>query len=403
MLWSLISIAFRELRRNILRSFLTSLGIIIGVASVITMVTLGHGATEKIKRQIESLGTNLLLIRPGQMFRSHGGVRGKAIPFTLADCSAIQREISGIEAVAPVAGETIHAIYGNKNWETTVTGSTDDFLVARDWPVSEGREFSISEVRAGKAVCIIGHTVFKELFRGEDPLGKVIRLGKQPFRVIGILASKGESPFGSDRDDIILIPIKAYHRRIAGNTDVTRIYVSVLNGEDVSFVKREIEKLMRQRRGIRRGEVDNFYVRDMKELASILSGTTSAMTSLLGIIAAVSLLVGGIGIMNIMLVAVTERVKEIGIRMAIGALPRDILIQFLIESVVLSCLGGVGGVVLALIMSAWLAKVLLVPLILDFKIICISFFFSALVGIFFGYFPARRAAALNPIEALRYE
>ena len=397
-------IALRELRRNLLRSFLTSLGIIIGVASVITMVTLGNGATEKIRRQITSLGTNLLMIRPGQMFRGHGGVRGQAIPFKLSDCDAIKREISGIEAVAPVSGETIHIIYGNKNRETTVTGTTNDFMDARDWPLMSGRRFTMGELRSGKAVCILGSTVLKELFdTGEEPLGKIIRLGKQPFKVIGILSSKGESPFGSDRDDVILVPIKAYHRRIAGNTDVMRIYVSVEEGENIESVKEEIERLMRQRRGVRRGEVDNFYVRDMKELARVLSGTTSAMTSLLGIIAAVSLVVGGIGIMNTMLVAVTERVKEIGIRMAVGALPKDILIQFLVEAVVLSCLGGIGGIVVALLLSVWLSKLLLVPLILDIKIITISFLVSSAVGVFFGYFPARRAAMLNPIEALRYE
>lgn len=396
-------IAIRELRRNLLRSVLTSLGIIIGVASVITMVTLGSGATEQVRQQIASLGSNLLTVRVGQAARGHGGARSDAPPFSLSDATAISHEIHGIEAVAPIASSSIQVIYGNRNRLTSVFGTTNGFIEVRDWPISNGREFTEGEERAGKTVCILGATVVEELFPYEDPIGKIVRLQKQPYRVVGVLEAKGLSSFGTDRDDIVLIPIKTFHRRIAGNTDVDRIEVSVLDESLMEMVKIDIEALMSQRRRIRPGEMNNFHVRDMKEIAMVLSGTTKAMTSLLAAIAAVSLLVGGIGIMNIMLVAVTERTREIGIRMAVGALPRDVLLQFLVESVVISSLGGFLGVVLALGCSIWLAHVLLVPFVPNPLIICVAFLFSAVIGVGFGYVPARRAAHLDPIDALRHE
>ncbi|SFM59298.1 ABC transporter permease [Thermodesulforhabdus norvegica] len=396
-------IAFRELRRNLLRSVLTSLGIIIGVASVITMVTLGNGATEQVRRQIASLGSNLLMVHVGQAPRGHGGARAEAPPFDLSDARAIEREIYGIEAVAPMAGTAMQVIYGNRNRLTSVFGTTNGFFEVRDWEIAEGRVFLEGEERAGKTVCILGQTVVKELFPYEDPIGKIVRLKKQAYRVVGVLKEKGLSSFGTDRDDIVLIPIKAFHRRIAGNTDINRIEVSVLDESLMEQVRTDIEALMRQRRRIRPGELDDFHVRDMREIAEVLSGTTKSMTSLLAAIAAVSLLVGGIGIMNIMLVAVTERTREIGIRMAVGALPRDVLLQFLVESAVISSLGGFIGIFLALGCSVWLSKVLLVPFVLDPLIVGIAFLFSALIGIAFGFFPARRAAHLNPIDALRHE
>jgi len=403
MLWNAFLLALREIRRNLMRSSLTSLGIVIGVAAVITMVTLGRGATKKVKEQIASLGTNLLVVRPGQGFRGHGGVRGTAKPFDVKDTEAIEREIPGIEGVAPTAGAPIQAILGNRNWSTMVTGSTNAFMEVRDWPLERGRPFTDSEQRAGSAVCILGKTVCKELFGNEDPLGVVIRLKRISFRVIGVLKEKGESTFGTDWDDIILIPLRTLQRRITGNTDINNIYVSVLDVSSIDNVKHDIERLMRERRHISPGEDDDFHVRDMREITQILSGTTRVLTSLLGAVAAVSLVVGGIGIMNIMLVSVTERTREIGTRLAIGALEREVLLQFLVEAVVLSSLGGIMGIILALAVSAWLTRVLLVPFVFDPTIIFIAFAFSLGVGIFFGYFPARKAAHLDPIEALRHE
>ncbi|HDJ28656.1 MAG TPA: FtsX-like permease family protein [Proteobacteria bacterium] len=402
MLWNALVLALREIRRNLMRSFLTSLGIIIGVAAVITMVTLGNGATAKVKAQIASLGTNLLQLRAGQDY-GHGGIRESAKLFKLADAEAITREISGVEAVAPIVMIPTQAIYGNRNWSSTITGSTNGFIATRDWPVNRGRLFSPGETRAGEAVCLLGSTVARELFGAENPLGSTIRLKKLVFKVIGVLASKGESSFGTDRDDFILIPIRTFQRRIAGNTDVTRVYISVLDGFSIDRTKNDIARLMRERRHLREGEDDDFYIRDMREISQVLSGTTSVLTSLLGAIAAVSLLVGGIGIMNIMLVSVTERTREIGTRLAIGALAREVLLQFLVEAVMLSSLGGITGILLALAASAILAKILLVPLVINPGIIILSFGFSAAIGVFFGFFPARNAARLDPIEALRHE
>jgi len=403
MILNALVLALREIRRNLMRSFLTSLGIIIGVAAVITMVTLGNGATEKVKSQIASLGSNLLQLRPGQGFHGPGGVRATASPFNLSDVEAISREIPGVEAVAPIAGLATQAIFGNHNWSTSITGSTNGFMAARDWPVVKGRVFTVGELRAGKAVCILGTTVAKELFGAEEPYGATIRLKKLAFKVIGVFSSKGESSFGTDRDNFILIPMRTFQRRIAGNTDVSRVYISVLDGFSIDGVKENIERLIRERRHIRVGENDDFYIRDMREITEILSGTTRVLTSLLGAIAAVSLLVGGIGIMNIMLVSVTERTREIGTRLAIGALAREVLLQFLVEAVVLSSMGGGIGIILALVASAGLAKLLLVPLVLKPGIILVAFLFSAVIGVFFGYFPARNAARLDPIEALRHE
>ena len=402
MLWNALVLASREIRRNLMRSFLTSLGIIIGVAAVITMVTLGNGATAKVKAQIASLGTNLLQLRAGQDY-GHGGIRESAKLFKLADAEAISREISGVEAVAPIVMIPTQAIYGNHNWSSSITGSTNGFMATRDWPVKRGRQFSPGEIRAGEAVCLLGSTVARELFGAENPLGSIIRLKKLVFKVIGVLTSKGESSFGGDRDDFILIPIRTFQRRIAGNTDVTRVYISVLDGFSIDRTKNNIARLMRERRHLRPGDADDFYIRDMREISQVLSGTTSVLTSLLAAIAAVSLLVGGIGIMNIMLVSVTERTREIGTRLAIGALAREVLLQFLVEAIMLSSLGGITGILLALTTSAILAKILFVPLVINPGIIILSFGFSAAIGVFFGFFPARNAARLDPIEALRHE
>ena len=398
-----ILLSLREIRRNLMRSFLTILGIVIGVAAVITMVTLGRGATAQVASDIAKLGTNLLQVRPGQGRRGPGGTHSTGDMFKAKDAEAIAREIFGLFAVAPIASQTIQSIYGNENWSTTVTGSTNAYLQVSNWLLVSGRQFMENELRAGKAVCILGATVRNKLFGGQNPIGATIRLGKLSCNVIGVLNSKGQSSFGTDRDDFVLIPLRMLQRRITGNPDVSRILVSAHDGVSTRKVEQDIEQLMRERRHISPGKDDDFHVRDMQELISTMTGTTRVLTGLLGAVAAVSLLVGGIGIMNIMLVSVTERTREIGIRLAIGALERDVLLQFLVEAVVLSSFGGVIGIVLGIAAAAGGAIVLAVPFVFDPGIIVIAFVFSAAVGVVFGYFPARQAGQMDPIEALRYE
>jgi putative ABC transport system permease protein len=403
MLWETLLLAQREIRRNVMRSSLTILGIVIGVAAVITMVTVGNGATEKVTSDIAKLGSNMLHVRPGQGRHGPGGARTSADPFDAADVAAIEREVSGLRAVAPTEASSGQVIYGNENWSTSVTGSTNAFMEVRDWPLDYGRRFTGGEMRAGKAVCILGKTVRDQLFGAQNPLGVTIRLGKISCRVIGILSSKGQSSFGTDQDDIVIIPLRTLQRRLTGKTDITNILVSAADGVSTEKVKADIERLMRERRHMGRNKVDDFNVRDMKEIVSTLTGTTRVLTALLGAVAAVSLLVGGIGIMNIMLVSVTERTREIGTRLAIGALEREVLMQFLVEAVVLSSLGGLCGIALGLGAAAFGASALSVPFIFDPGIVVIAFAFSAAVGVLFGYVPARKAARLDPIEALRHE
>jgi len=403
MLWETILLAQREIRRNVLRSSLTILGIVIGVAAVIAMVTLGQGATAKVTSDIAKLGSNMLQVRPGQGFHGPGGARTSSDPFDMTDAAAIFRDISGLKAVAPTAGTTTQAIYGNQNWSTSITGTTSAFLDVRDWTLDSGRRFIEGELRAGKAVCILGSTVRKELFGRQDPLGATIRLGKISFKVIATLTSKGQSGFGRDQDDFVLVPLRAFQRRIAGNTDVTAIFVSAQDHVDTEKVKADIERLMRERRHIAANKEDDFNVRDMQEIVDTLTGTTRVLTGLLGAVAAVSLLVGGIGIMNIMLVSVTERTREIGTRLAIGALEREVLMQFLVEAVVLSSFGGLCGIVVGLSAAALGTNGLGIPFVFKPGIVVIAFVFSAAVGVIFGYFPARKAAHLDPIEALRHE
>ncbi|HQI81402.1 MAG TPA: ABC transporter permease [Deltaproteobacteria bacterium] len=403
MLWETLLLAVRAIRRNVLRSTLTILGIVIGVASVITMVTLGKGATLQVASEIGSLGSNMLQVRPGQGFRGPGGARSEAPMFKVEDADAVREQVSGLEAVAPLASRGVQAIFGNENWSTVVYGSTDEYLQVRDWVLESGRIFTPSELHSGKAVCLIGSTVRKELFGGANPLHSSIRLGKLSCEVIGVLGSKGASAFGSDQDDFVLIPLRTFHRRIAGNVDVSAIMVSALSGVPTEKVQADIENLLRERRRIGPGDDDDFHVRDMKEIVSTLTGTTRILTALLGAVAAVSLLVGGIGIMNIMLVSVTERTREIGTRLAIGALEREVLLQFLVEAVVLSLFGGLFGVVLGLSAAGFGSRLLNVPFVVNPGIIVLAFAFSGAIGVVFGYFPARRAARLDPIEALRHE
>ena len=401
MLWNALLLALREIRRNVMRSFLTVLGIVIGVAAVITMVTIGGGATVQVTEQIASLGSNLLMVTPGQ--RMGMGQRSAAPAFEKDDALAIARDINSVAAVAPSSSQGITAVYGNENWSTSVTGIDNEYFVVRNWMVERGRQFMENELRAGKAVCILGATVSHELFGGLDPLGQTVRLKKISCQVIGLLKDKGLSTMGTDQDDLILVPLRTFQRRIAGNQDIRLIQISIQEGASTEKAEADIKQVMRDRRHISPSEDDDFSVMDMKEITKMLTGTTQVLTALLGAVAAVSLLVGGIGIMNIMLVSVTERTREIGIRLAIGALEWEVLMQFLVEAVVLSSFGGLFGVLLALLSSIGLARLLKVPFVFNPGIVVIAFFFSAAVGVIFGYFPARKAARLNPIDALRHE
>ncbi len=402
MLLNTLLLALRSIRRNLLRSFLTILGIVIGVSAVITMVTLGNGATLAVQNQISSLGTNLLQIRPGQRMMGPGG-GGGAPAFKEADAEAIASQIGGIAAVAPEARSGATLVAYGRNWTSSVIGSSNAWLITGNWKLGDGREFSDDELRAGSAVCLIGETVRRELYGARPAVGDQLRVKQISCTVVGVLASKGQGSFGNDQDDVVLVPIRTLQRRITGNTRVNTLLVSMMDGSDANRVKASLTQLMRERRKLAQDDEDNFNVLDTKQLADTLSGTTKVMTMLLGAVAAVSLLVGGIGIMNIMLVSVTERTREIGLRLAIGALEREVLLQFLIEAVVLASLGGLIGIVLATAASLGLASVMQVPYLFNPSINLLSFLFSAGIGVLFGFFPARRAARLDPIEALRHE
>ena len=397
-----ILLAIREIRRHLLRSFLTILGIVIGVAAVVTMVTLGNGATAAVREQISGLGANLLQIRPGQGFGRGGG--GPAPPdFDIEDVAAIRDQVAGVVTAVPLAQSSGTAVRNAANWSTTINGTTADYFLAQQWATATGRTFNPAEEQAGKAVCVIGSTVQRNLFRGEDPLGERFRLRDLSCEVIGTLVTRGQGGFGNDQDDVVLMPIKTVQGRFTGNRNLRNIMVQVDPAYDTAAVTASIQSLLRERRNIRGPRQDDFNIFDTAQIAQTLQGTTKILTALLGAVAAVSLLVGGIGIMNIMLVSVTERTREIGIRLAIGAVGREVLLQFLVEAVVLACLGGVIGLLLALIASWALAPVLQVPFLFDPRINVVAFGFSALIGVIFGYFPARRAASLNPIDALRHE
>jgi putative ABC transport system permease protein len=395
-------LALRSIRRNLLRSFLTILGIVIGVSAVITMVTVGNGATAAVQNQISGLGTNLLQIRPGQRMGPGGG-GGGAPAFKESDGDAIALQIGGIAAVAPEARTGSVLVANGRNWSSSVIGSTNDWLTTGNWKLADGRTFSNDELRAGGAVCLIGQTVQRELFGSTSAVGAQLRVKAMSCEVIGTLQSKGQGAFGNDQDDMVLMPIKTLQRRIVGHTRVNTLLVSMNDGADATRVTAGLTQLLRERRKLAETDEDNFNVLDTKQLAETLSGTTKILTMLLGAVAAVSLLVGGIGIMNIMLVSVTERTREIGLRLAIGALEREVLLQFLIEAVVLAALGGLIGIVLATGASIGLSALMNVPYQFNLSVNLLSFLFSAAIGVLFGFFPARRAARLNPIDALRHE
>ena len=395
-----LGLALREIRRNLLRSFLTVLGIVIGVAAVITMVTLGNGATKSVSDQISSMGSNLLIVVPGQRF---GPGSDGAPAFRDDDVEAIRNQVGAARLVAPIVSKSVTAVYQASNWSTVVSGTNDDYFEAGNWELVAGRAFSEAEERSGKAVCVIGETVRNKLFGGQNPVGSEIRIKQFACEVIGLLAARGQSAMGSDQDDTVIMPLRTVQRRLSGSQDVNRLLISVATGASIDAARDQITLLLRERRGIEENEDDDFRVMDTRQITQTLTSTTKILTMLLAAVAAVSLLVGGIGIMNIMLVSVTERTREIGTRLAIGALEREVLLQFLIEAIVLSSLGGLVGIALATGASIGLARLMNVPYLFNPGINLLSFLFSAAIGVVFGYFPARRAAGLNPIDALRHE
>ena len=403
MLLNALLIAIKEIRRNILRSILTILGIVIGVASVIAMVMIGDGTTANVTANIEKLGSNMLNVRVGQEKRGAPRDDNSAKPFKIEDITAIKNEVSNLKGVTAENSSMANVVFGNKSNSSLIVGTTSDYFIIKDWEVEQGRIFEEGELSSGKSVCILGTTVVKNLFGDENPIGATIRIKNFPCSVIGVLASKGASSFGRDQDEVVITPLKMYQRKIQGNLDVSTIIVSVMEEKYIEDAKEQIISLMQDRRAVKVGEADNFHIRDMKDILNTMTSTTKMLTYLLGSIAAISLLVGGIGIMNIMLVSVTERTREIGIRLAIGAMQSEVLLQFLIEAIVLSTLGGIIGIFLGLGVGYMVVGIFDLPYIINTQIILISFIFSTLIGVVFGYFPARKAARLNPIDALRYE
>ena len=397
-------IAVREIGRNLTRAFLTVLGIFIGVAAIITMVTLGQGATLAVKAQISNLGNNLLTLRPGAGFGSRTSSAG--VPhFTEKDATAIGEQIAGIAAAAPVRTASLSTIYLQNARLSAITGTTPAYFQINKWKTAEGRTFNDADLRSGAAVCVIGNTVRKELFGHDNPIGARIRIGKASCEVIGLLIAKGQAGMG-DQDDTIIMPLSTLQRRLIGKIsahDINQISISAQDSVDSGALISEITLLMRQRRNLQRNQDNNFNIFDTRQIAETLGATTQLMTMLLAAVAGVSLLVGGIGIMNIMLVSVTERTREIGIRLAIGATGNEVLLQFLVEAVTLSCVGGILGILLALGLCAGLASIIQVPFNFNVQINVTAFLFAAAVGVVFGYTPARRAARLNPIDALRHE
>ena len=402
MLGTTFLLAVRSIRRHVLRSFLTILGIIIGVAAVVTMVTLGKATTAAVQKQISALGTNVLQVRPGQGF-GRGGGGPPPPPLKAADVRPIAQQITGVTAVAPSVQRSVTAIYSGSNWTTTVNGTTDAYFSVQPWPLSGGRIFTPAEQQAGKAVCILGNTVVTNLFRGEAPIGKRLRINDISCDVIGTLSTRGQAGFGGDQDDTVLMPLKAVQRRLTGTDDIAAMLVGVDEAYSTAQVQASLTGLLRQERHLQPGQDDNFFIFDSKQISDTLTGTTTLLTRIVAAVAGISLVVGGIGIMNIMLVSVTERTREIGIRLAIGAVAGEVLLQFLVEAIALSCLGGLIGLVLAQLVVAALTPLMQVPFIFDLQINVIAFAISAVIGVVFGYFPARRAASLNPIDALRHE
>jgi putative ABC transport system permease protein len=402
MLWEAVKLAFQSIRRNAMRSVLTLLGIVIGVAAVIAMVTIGSGTSQKVQDNLAKLGSNMLILRPGQSTFGPGGAT-EARAFDERTVSALRSNLTGVRALAPTAQKSAKIVFGALNYDTTVTGTDSNYFAAQDWSFREGRPFTDGELRSGASVCVIGSTIVAELFGSLEPLGNRLRVGSFACEVIGVLDSKGQSAFGTDQDNTVIMPLRTFHRRIAGNTRIGSISISVAERNDIPRVQAETEAVLREVRRVGNGEEDDFTVRDMTQIANTMAMTSTLLTGLLGAVAAVSLLVGGIGIMNIMLVSVTERTREIGIRLAIGALERQVLSQFLVESIVLALFGGIIGIMIGLALAGAASILMDVPFAADIRVIALAFVVSAVIGVVFGYFPARRAARLDPIEALRHE
>lgn len=402
-----LRIALRALRINKMRSFLTMLGIIIGIAAVIAMMAVGTGASYVISQQIASIGSNILLVLPGSM--TSGGLRtgsGGVQTLKAADGKALMQDCPSVELAASVIRSSGQVVYGNQNWSTLLMGSTTELFEIREWPVSSGRLFNESDNDGAAKVCVIGSSIVQYLFGDEDPIGRMIRIKKVPFTVVGVLESKGQSPQGTDQDDVIFVPLRTAQRKLVGSQfpdTVGSILVKARSEELLPKAEEEVNALLRQRHRIGGGKESDFSVRNLSEILAVAEQSSKAMSLLLGAVASISLIVGGIGIMNIMLVSVTERTREIGIRMAIGARKNDILMQFLTEAVLLTLLGGVLGIMLGAGGAAAVSRMLSWPTLISAGSITIAVIFSGAVGVFFGFYPARKAAALNPIEALRYE
>lgn len=405
MIFNAFALALRQIKRNFLRAFLTMLGVIIGVGAVVVMISLGNGTTKMIGDRISSLGNNILLVFPARAMNPSGvNLRRN---FSMQEVKELTSLTQGyIEAVAPLSQTQVMLQYQSQNTTTQVQGISVEFFSVTQWDSSEGRHFEESEYRVGSNVCMIGESVRKNLFSSENPLGKKIRLNNIVCECIGVLESKGQGGMGNDQDDVILLPLKTYLRSVSGNTSlfyIGRLMLRSQDGLESSEIMPRLASALRQVRNVREGEKDSFEIMDTKQIAETLTSTTKMLTALLGMIAGVSLIVGGIGIMNIMLVSVTERTREIGTRMAIGALQSEVLMQFLIESITLSSLGGLVGIIWAFFASWGLSIYMEIPFIFDIPTAIIAFAFSAFIGILFGYLPARRASKLNPIDALRHE
>ncbi|MCB9683132.1 MAG: ABC transporter permease [Alphaproteobacteria bacterium] len=394
-----LRLASAELTRNWSRTALTSLGILIGVAAVIAMVGIGQGATASVAEDVAAMGSNLLMVEAGASRGPQS--RSTARPFTAADLDRIRREVAHLSAVSPQVSASATAAYGGITYDTTVTGSDSGYLLARGWSLDAGRAFTEGEERSGAAVCLVGATVRTEVFGGSDPVGAQLRLGKTSCTVVGLLQTKGENTMGMDQDDLVLAPVGFVQRRLVGSTDISSIVISVDSEDHIDLALAGLELTLRDLRHVRSDDTVDYTIRDTREMVAHMSGITTVLTGFLSAVAGVSLLVGGIGIMNIMLVSVTERTREIGIRMSIGALEEDVMLQFLTEAMVLGAVGGAAGAVLGVALTGVGASLLDVPFVVEPAVVVGSVAFSALMGVGFGYLPARRAARLEPIDALR--